>query len=96
MSVSAASAWEIAIKVRKGTLTQTGAIELLDAFGQTVVSRGFKLIAIDHEDAVVAGGLAIAHQDPFDRMLIAQALLRKFQLISIDPVADEAGCPRLW
>jgi PIN domain nuclease of toxin-antitoxin system len=69
--VSAASAWEIAIKVRLGKLP-TGTDLAADFSGQ-VEREGFQLLAISAEHGIRAGLLPGPHKDPFDRMLIAQA-----------------------
>ena len=68
--VSAASAWEIAIKVRLGKLPT--AADLAADFSGLVEREGFELLAISAEHGIRAGLLPGPHKDPFDRMLIAR------------------------
>lgn len=76
--VSAASAWEISIKRAVGRLDAPD--ELLDA----VAANDFGTLAITAAHAVAAGRLPPHHADPFDRMLIAQAQIEGFTLVSAD------------
>ena len=92
--VSAASAWEIATKHRLGKLRGAEAIGL-DVAG-AIVGQGFEELAITVDDAGRAGGLPGPHRDPFDRVLIAQALARSLVLISIEELFDRYGVRRLW
>jgi PIN domain nuclease of toxin-antitoxin system len=70
--VSAASAWEIATKVRLGKLR--GAEDLERDFLETMEASGYTLMSIDAESALRAGRLIEDHGDPFDRMIAAHAL----------------------
>ena len=92
--VSAASAWEIATKVRIGRLPG-GETVAVDVAGH-IAGQGFKAVAIDVADAERAGRLPGPHRDPFDRMLIAQALARDVAIVSVDAVFDRYGVARLW
>ena len=75
--VSAASIWEISIKRARGKLQVDDAIfEVRD--------DGFEPLPITHADARMAGSLPDHHRDPFDRMLIAQALARDLRLVTRD------------
>ena len=76
--VSAASAWEISVKQAAGRLDTPE--DLLDA----VAANDFGTIAITLDHAMAAGALPLHHADPFDRMLIAQAQLEGFTLVSVD------------
>ncbi len=78
--VSAASAREIATKLRLGKLTVTEAVAL-DTAG-VIASQGFEELTISVADAERAGRLPGPHRDPFDRMLIAQALSRDLAIVS--------------
>lgn len=69
--MSAASAWEIATKHRLGKLE---AGPLATAFVARVRADNLKILSIKAAHAQLAGGLAGAHGDPFDRMLMAQSL----------------------
>ena len=92
--VSAASAWEIATKVRLGKLPGADFVER--NFVENVRRAGYSLIAIDAEIALRAGRLAGAHRDPFDRMLAAHALAEDIPVLSADGKLDEFGVRRIW
>ena len=92
--VSAASAWEIATKHRIGKLPQADVLAL-DVTGH-IADQGFDELAITVDDAERAGRLPGLHRDPFDRILIAQALARNLVVVSIDRVLDGYGVSRLW
>ena len=79
--VSAASAWEVAIKTRLGRL-DGGA--LLSAWDGTLEAMNATNLAIDSADAIVAGQLNWAHRDPFDRMIVAQAVRRGLTIATSD------------
>jgi len=76
--VSAASVWEIAIKAKAGKLQPPD--DLLGALGAT----GFRLLSITPEHALAAGRLPLHHRDPFDRMLVAQAVAEGHTLVTAD------------
>jgi len=92
--VSAASAWEITTKHRVGKLPEAEAVAL-DVSG-SIAGQGFDELAITVADAERAGRLPGAHRDPFDRVLIAQALAHDLTVVSIDRVFDGYGVSRLW
>ena len=92
--VSAASAWEITTKFRLGRLP--GAAELASDVGGAIAGQGFDELAVTVDDAARAGLLPGPHRDPFDRMLIAQALSRDLVLISVESLFDAYGVRRLW
>ncbi len=92
--VSAASVWEIAIKVRLGKLP-TGEVLIndLDAYLARLGCDGLP-ISLSH--AVRAGVLRGEHRDPFDRMLIAQAQAENLPIISNDRIFDAYHVQRIW
>lgn len=92
--VSAASAWEITTKHRIGKLPNA-AVVAGDVAG-TVAGEGFNELSVSVRHAQRAGGLAGHHQDPFDRMLIAQALLDDLTLVSNVRAFDAYAVERLW
>jgi PIN domain nuclease of toxin-antitoxin system len=77
--VSAASAWEIAIKRAIGKLAAPA-----DLQAQIVASR-FDALPITVEHALAAGALPHHHGDPFDRMLVAQAMAERLTVVTRDP-----------
>ena len=92
--VSAASAWEIATKVRIGKLP--GAETLEKEFLDVMEDAGYTLLDIDTSCALRAGRLAGDHRDPFDRMIAAQALAADIPVLSSDSKLDTFGIRRLW
>ncbi|MBT0566065.1 type II toxin-antitoxin system VapC family toxin [Williamsia sp. CHRR-6] len=81
LAVSAAPAWEIAVKSRLGRLD---AEPLLAAWSETLAAMGVDDLAIDAADSVTACRLAWEHNDPFDRMVVAQALRRGLVIAASD------------
>ncbi len=92
--VSAASAWEIATKVRLGKLP-TGA-SLASDFTGYIERERFQLLSISVEHALRAGLLPGSHRDPFDRMLIAQAQAENLPILSKEVIFDAFGLRRIW
>jgi PIN domain nuclease of toxin-antitoxin system len=92
--VSAASAWELAIKFRAGKLPQ--AEDLVSNFSNEVEQEGFLLLPVSAEHGIRAGLLPGLHKDPFDRMLIAQSQAEDAAIISNEAVFDTYGVRRLW
>lgn len=92
--VSAASAFEIATKVRVGKLTVPPA--MLNDFAYVVESDGFRLLDVDAASAIRAGQLDSAHRDPFDRLIGAQALLLKGAVVTNDAAFVDLGVDVLW
>ena len=92
--VSAASAWELATKVRLGKLEI--AQKLLSELPDVLASQGFELLPIQFSHGLRAGGYPQAHRDPFDRLLAAQAELEGLSLVSLDPTLKAFPCHLLW
>ena len=89
--VSAATAWEITTKHRLGKLPDADPIAS-DIAG-AIADQDFEELPITVADAARAGALTGPHRDPFDRMLIAQALARDLVLISNDAAFDRYPRP---
>ncbi|TDR94614.1 type II toxin-antitoxin system VapC family toxin [Enterovirga rhinocerotis] len=92
--VSAASAWEITTKHRLGKLPEADFIAA--AVEHHLSGHGFQPLPITMAHAEMAGRLAGTHRDPFDRMLIAQALSENLTLVSNEAAFDAFGVSRLW
>ena len=92
--VSAASAWEIATKYRLGKMPSVAA--LANDFRNRVAGEGFDELPITAQHALRAGSLPGPLGDPFDRMLIAQAISDDLALVSNETVFDRYGVRRLW
>jgi PIN domain nuclease of toxin-antitoxin system len=92
--ISAATYWEIAIKVGIGKLDLG---EPFRAFvGREIARNNFTILPIEVDHAAVVTALAFHHRDPFDRMLIAQARWEAIPIISSDNVFDSYQVTRLW
>ena len=92
--VSAASAWEIATKFRIGKLPQ--AAPFVYTLEESLRKLRFKELAVTIGHAQRAGLLAGEHNDPFDRLLIAQAQAENLLLVSNEKLFDSYGVQRLW
>lgn len=76
--VSAATAWEIAIKQSLGKLVFSGDLE------KELLDQGFELVPVTFGHAAALADLPDHHRDPFDRMLVAQARTENLQLLTVD------------
>ncbi len=89
--VSAASGWEIAIKVALGKLSAD-----LDEIVRATADVGFEELAVTLVHARRVGALPLHHRDPFDRMLVAQAFEEGLTVVTRDGAVREYGVPTLW
>lgn len=87
--VSAASAWEISIKSALDKLSAPDDLEV------QVNEGGLTELPVTVADALVAGALPRHHNDPFDRMLVAQALRRGLTIVTRDPAIGRYGVATL-
>lgn len=94
VAVSAASAMEVSTKFRLGKLPD--AALLARDFDQIIAEQGFVELAISVRHARLAGEMNIAHKDPFDRLLIAQAQVEDMVLVSNETLFDGFAVKRLW
>ena len=92
--LSAATVWEIAIKVGLGKLTLS--LPFRQWMNQAIADLGLRLLPITVEYADVQAGLPRHHGDPFDRLLVAQAMVENVPVISADPRLDAYGITRVW
>jgi PIN domain nuclease of toxin-antitoxin system len=92
--VSAASAWEIATKVRLGKLP--GHELTVFSFHQRLAMNGFSELAVTVAHGLAAGQFDLPHRDPFDRILAAQALAEGALLVSNDEALRSFPCRFLW
>ncbi len=86
--VSAASAWEVAIKTRIGRLDGSA---LLAGWDEILGDMNSTDLAIDSADAAMAGQLNWEHNDPFDRMIVAQAARRSFTIATSDSTVQRGA-----
>ncbi len=92
--LSSASAWEIAVKHRLGRLPLP---EAPDRFvPRARDAHGIDRLDIDEAAALHVARLPDLHRDPFDRILVAQALLGGFVLVTPDEALRQSPAPTLW
>jgi PIN domain nuclease of toxin-antitoxin system len=91
--VSIASLWEIAIKVSLGKLALQSDYTTLEA---GLLSAGMSLLPISFADTVRVVSLPFHHRDPFDRILVAQAMNLNCPLVSRDNILDAYLIQRSW
>jgi PIN domain nuclease of toxin-antitoxin system len=92
--LSIASLWEIAIKVSIGKLTLPD--EYDNFIPQQVSLNDIEILPIGMAHLAIVTNLPFHHRDPFDRLLIAQAIVEKVSIISADTVLDSYGIHRIW
>lgn len=92
--LSLASCWEIAIKLSIGKLRLPAAIERF--IPEQLAINGFQQLDIGFRHVARVAGLAFHHRDPFDRLVVAQALEEDLTVVSADPVFRKYGVRRLW
>jgi PIN domain nuclease of toxin-antitoxin system len=92
--LSVASAWEIGIKFALGRLPLP---DKPDVFvPQVREASGVRALVVDEESALLAGRLKAFHADPFDRMLVAQAIVHGMTILSPDPAIEQYAVRVAW
>jgi len=91
--VSAATAWELAIKANLGKISS---LDLVTELSAHVEQDGFTELPVNIAQAVRAGLLPRHHRDPFDRLLVAQAQDLNLPILSADAMLDRYDIKRLW
>ena len=92
--VSIASLWEVVIKIRIGKLSLP---ENFDPFiPQQLAHNEFDILPIDLNHLSALCSLPLQHRDPFDRLLVAQAIVEQLPIISADKIFDLYAVERLW
>ena len=92
-TASVANLWELVLKTRKpGSLVA----DPLPWWEKYVVRSGIRVLAIRTRHIVSLAGLPDLHKDPFDRILVAQALAEGFTLASKDTILARYGAPLVW
>ncbi len=92
--VSMASFWEMSIKKNLGKLDIKGLP--LSEFMDEVSENGFLTLDIRREHVIENERLPLFHRDPFDRLIIAQAIVDKIVIVSNDSAFDEYAVVRVW
>jgi len=92
--LSAASLWEIAIKISLGKLNLK---QPYAAFiPQQLAINGIGILNITMEHTAAIANLPFHHRDPFDRLLAVQSKIENMPLVSADPLSDMYGINRVW
>lgn len=92
--LSPASYWEIAIKVRLGKLNLHAPYD--DFLQRGLAGNDFDILPIEPRHTSVLTSLPLHHRDPFDRLLIAQAIVEAIPIVGMDTAFDAYGIRRLW
>lgn len=92
--VSIALPWEMAIKNGAGKLPEADPI--LRNFERLMAAAGYRILETSVRHVVQSGGLPLHHRDPFDRLLVAQALDLRLPILSCDEVFDRYAVQRIW
>lgn len=92
-ALSAASVWEIAIKCRLGRLTLP---TLVSDYVDDKVRAGLRVLPIEWTHAAAVERLPDHHRDPFDRLIVAQALTDGLEIVTRDLVFREYGATVIW
>jgi PIN domain nuclease of toxin-antitoxin system len=89
--VSACVGYEIAYKQKLGRLAQ-----LPESLPRRLLREGIEVLPIFLDHALAAAELRGPHRDPWDRIMMAQALAERCQMVTADPVFSDYGIPVLW
>lgn len=94
IEISPASYWEIAIKISIGKYHLPELLEIF--FEREIAANAFRILAIEPRHVAPLTSLPFYHRDPFDRLLIAQAIVESIPIVSGDPALDDYPVTRLW
>lgn len=92
--ISAASLWEIAVKISIGKLTLTQPFDVF--IPDQLTKNAIDLLPIGIPHLALVSTLPLHHRDPFDRLLVAQAIIEQISIMSIDGKFDTYGVQRIW
>jgi PIN domain nuclease of toxin-antitoxin system len=92
--ISPASYWEIAIKMSMGKYSLTVPHDVF--FETAITNNGFRVLHIEPHHTAQVVVLPFHHKDPFDRLLIAQAIVENMPIISADTTFDSYPVRRIW
>jgi PIN domain nuclease of toxin-antitoxin system len=94
LHLSLASVWEMQIKMQLGKLTMR--LPLAEVLRDQRQRNGLVLEAVALEDILLLETLRPLHRDPFDRLLVSQAMRGGFHLVTHDPEISRYPAPVLW
>ncbi len=92
--LSVASGWEMAIKLSLGKLRIDGAFERF--LPEQIAANGFLALPVELKHVARVARLPFLHRDPFDRLLVAQALEEELAVATADSVFSDYGVKRVW
>jgi PIN domain nuclease of toxin-antitoxin system len=92
--VSMASFWEMSIKINLGKLSVNGLT--LSEFMNEVAENDFKTLDIQRAHIFENALLPLHHRDPFDRLIVAQAITEDMHIVSNDDAFDAYSITRIW
>src|ERR1700733_5547888 len=92
--ISPASFWEVAIKVSIGKYPMTVPFDRF--FTEGIEGNDISILPLEIRHATVLLTLPMHHKDPFDRMIVAQAIVEQIPIVSIDVALDAYGITRIW
>jgi PIN domain nuclease of toxin-antitoxin system len=92
--LSIASCWELAIKLSLGKLRLNEDIERF--IPEQLTRNGFALLGVEFRHVARVADLPFHHRDPFDRLLVAQALQDDLAIVSVDRVLRKYGVTVVW
>jgi PIN domain nuclease of toxin-antitoxin system len=92
--ISPATYWEMALKVGKQKLDLHGTYD--DFMNRGIGGNDFEILPIEPRHTSVLTTLPFHHKDPFDRLLICQAMIEQVPIVSIDAAFDAYGVTRIW
>lgn len=92
--VSPATYWEIAIKISIGKYALNEPYETF--IDRAIRQNGFFILPIEPRHTALLINMPFHHRDPFDRLIIAQAIVEGLAIVSADPVFDDYSVQRLW
>ena len=94
INVSPATYWEVAIKVSIGKYPLHVPFEQF--FTEGIEGNSLTILPMEIRHAHELAALPFHHRDPFDRMIIAQAIVERIPVVSVDPAFDSYSVTRLW
>jgi PIN domain nuclease of toxin-antitoxin system len=94
VEVSPASYWEIAIKIKLGKYALP---QPYQQFVETQIEvNDFRILPIEPKHTALLTTMPLHHRDPFDRLIVAQAITEGTPIVGVDPELDAYGVKRLW
>jgi len=94
IEVSPASYWEIAIKISIGKYSLPEPYQVF--VEREIAANNFGILHLDPKHTAALTTMAFHHLDPFDRLIIAQAIVENVPVVSGDSAFDANGITRLW